>query len=111
MQTSYRTARTAACKFNAIRKQTAVAWHPAAEQGSVREKEKSAGEIFYLCRSFLRLLNPHWHMLSYISLCVQEDLEQLQLFHTQLEALEKQTQNFQRKLKAGLPDTDSAKVG
>lgn len=44
-------------------------------------------------------------------LCVQEDLEQQKLFRTQLEVLEKQTQNIQNKLKASLNDTDSVKVG
>ncbi|KAL7388816.1 hypothetical protein ABVT39_021245 [Epinephelus coioides] len=41
---------------------------------------------------------------------VQEDVEQQKLFHTQLEALEKQTQDTQQKLKASLSDTDSVKV-
>ncbi|XP_044023969.1 nesprin-2 isoform X2 [Siniperca chuatsi] len=38
---------------------------------------------------------------------LQEDLEQQKLFHAQLEALEKQSQNTQHKLKASLNDTDS----
>ncbi|XP_078030046.1 nesprin-2a isoform X4 [Epinephelus lanceolatus] len=40
---------------------------------------------------------------------VQEDVEQQKLFHTRLEALEKQTQDTQQKLKASLSDTDSVK--
>ncbi|XP_042359998.1 LOW QUALITY PROTEIN: nesprin-1-like [Plectropomus leopardus] len=40
---------------------------------------------------------------------VQEDLEQQKLFQTQLEALEKQTQNTQLKLRTKMNDADTAK--
>nr|XP_046228198.1 nesprin-2 isoform X4 [Scatophagus argus] len=40
---------------------------------------------------------------------LQEDLEEENLFHAQLKALEMQTQDIQRQLKAGLNDTDSLK--
>ncbi|KAM9339272.1 nesprin-2a [Symphorus nematophorus] len=40
---------------------------------------------------------------------LQEDLEQQKLFNTQLEALEKQTQNIQNKLRASLNDADSVR--
>ncbi|XP_073348713.1 LOW QUALITY PROTEIN: nesprin-2a [Pagrus major] len=41
---------------------------------------------------------------------LREDLEQQELFNTRLEALEKQTQSIQNKLKANMNDTDSVKV-
>ncbi|KAM9354719.1 nesprin-2a isoform 2-T2 [Pholidichthys leucotaenia] len=41
---------------------------------------------------------------------LQEDLEQHKLFHTQLQAVEKQLQNSQSKLKAGLHDTESTEA-
>lgn len=44
-------------------------------------------------------------------LCVQEDLEQQELFNTQLEAVEKQTQSIRNKLKANMNDKDPVKVG
>lgn len=52
-----------------------------------------------------------FHKSTFTYLSVQEDVEQQKLFHTRLEALEKQTQDTQQKLKASLSDTDSVKVG
>lgn len=46
-----------------------------------------------------------------MSLCVQEDEEQHRVFQTQLEAIEKQTQNKLQKQKCSMNDKDSVKVG
>ncbi|KAK5852700.1 hypothetical protein PBY51_006550 [Eleginops maclovinus] len=42
--------------------------------------------------------------------CLQDDLEQRELFHSRLEAVDKQTQNTQQKLKTSFEDTDSVKL-
>lgn len=130
IQASYWSARTTTCKFNRIRNQTAVAWHPVAKRGNCREKEECWGEGSYVkyftCAIFfptvwefiIVTLSAEGHflklklvyILSYISLNVQEDLEQCKLFHAQLEVLKKQMQDLQQKLKAGKDNTDSVKV-
>lgn len=72
IQASYWPARTTTCKFNKIRNQTAVAWHPVAKQGNCREKEECWGEGSYVkyftCAVFFQssfppyenLLSSHW---------------------------------------------------
>lgn len=59
--------------------------------------------------SFSNYVNPH--LICLMSLCVQEDEEQHRVFQTQLEAIEKQTQNKLQKQKCSMNDKDSAKVG
>ncbi|XP_068564553.1 nesprin-2a [Cebidichthys violaceus] len=98
-------------------------------QNAAEDSQSSVGDVLVACKPLIERLEPlatsviqsETRLLSREVLLLskamsgktkslQEDLEQQELFHTGLEALEKQTQGTQRKLLTSVNDADSMKV-